>query len=462
MNGVNDGLLVLRNAIDTVIEPLTHVWPEIGQSIREVGRFCLNTANSVDEFIYAYPLFMAYIWMLGALIFYFRFEFKQRDYSEKHPLALSDQPLVSILVPCYNESENIRETIAVLAEQDYPHFEIIAINDGSKDNTLAILNELTEQYPMLRVVNLHTNQGKAMGLRTGALLANSEYLVCIDGDALLEPCAIGWMVRHFVNNPRVGAVTGNPRIRNRSTLLGRLQVGEFSAIIGMIKRAQRSYGRVFTVSGVIAAFRKSALHDVGYWSNDMVTEDIDISWKLQLAGWTIYFEPRALCWVLMPETLSGLWRQRVRWAQGGAEVLLRYFNALFNWSARGMWLLYLECLASTTWAYLILFYSIFVGFNRVFLGDMRGSLGYDWSPGWTTTLLSLTCMVQFALSLLIDSRYEIPSHSPARYYYWMIWYPIAYWLMNVATTITGSIKAVTKKRGQRAVWVTLDRGLRNK
>ncbi len=93
---------------------------------------------------------------------------------------------------------------------------------------------------------------------------------------------------------------------------------------------------------------------------------------------------------------------------------------------------------------------------------MRVSLGYDWSPGWTTTLLSLTCMVQFALSLLIDSRYEIPSHSPARYYYWMIWYPIAYWLMNVATTITGSIKAVTKKRGQRAVWVTLDRGLRNK
>ena len=101
----------------------------------------------------------------------------------------------------------------------------------------------------------------------------------------------------FVDNPNVGAVTGNPRIRNRSTLLGRIQVGEFSAIVGMIKRAQRSYGQVFTVSGVIAAFRKSALHDVGYWSNDMVTEDIDISWKLQLAGWSIYFEPNALCWV---------------------------------------------------------------------------------------------------------------------------------------------------------------------
>ncbi len=59
-------------------------------------------------------------------------------------------------------------------------------------------------------------------------------------------------------------------------------MGEFSSIIGLIKRTQRVYGRVFTVSGVIAAFRKQALADVGYWSPDMITEDIDISWKLQL------------------------------------------------------------------------------------------------------------------------------------------------------------------------------------
>ena len=82
---------------------------------------------------------------------------------------------------------------------------------------------------------------------------------------------------HLANGPRVGAVTGNPRIRNRSTLLGRLQVGEFSSIIGLIKRAQRIYGRIFTVSGVIAGFRISALHQVGYWNTDMVTEDIDVS-----------------------------------------------------------------------------------------------------------------------------------------------------------------------------------------
>ncbi len=414
---------------------------------------------AIEGFIYYYPLFMAYIWMFGAIIFYSRYEWHQQGNAEHLP-ELKDYPPVSILIPCYNEAENIRETIDVLLRQKYPDYEIIAINDGSKDNTLEILQDLAEQHPQLRVINLHTNQGKAMGLRTAALLANSEILICIDGDALLAPEAIAWMVRHFNDNPTVGAVTGNPRIRNRSTLLGRIQVGEFSAIVGMIKRAQRSYGKVFTVSGVIAAFRKSALHDVGYWSNDMVTEDIDISWKLQLAGWTIYFEPNALCWVLMPETLDGLWQQRARWAQGGTEVLLRYFPALFRWSSRGMWLLYGECLISIFWAFLILLHLLYV--PVALLNESTNQSLHDLSPSWTSMLLSLTCLIQFGVSLFIDSRYEASTGGVARYYYWMVWYPIVYWLINVGTTIVGSVRAIKKKRGLRAVWVTVDRGLRHK
>ncbi len=413
--------------------------------------------KSMEEFIYYYPLFMAYIWMFGAIIFCLRYEW----HKPKLALATPDNlPHVSILVPCYNEGENVRETIGILQKQHYPNFEIIAINDGSKDNTLKILHELAAHYDNLRVVNLATNQGKAMGLRTAALLAKSEILVCIDGDALLSPDAVGWMVRHFIENPNVGAVTGNPRIRNRSTLLGRIQVGEFSAIVGMIKRAQRSYGKVFTVSGVIAAFRKSALHNVGYWSNDMITEDIDISWKLQLAGWTIRFEPNALCWVLMPETLNGLWKQRVRWSQGGSEVLLRYFRDLFRWSSRGMWLLYGECLISVTWAFLILLHLLFIPLE--FLTSTANESLHDLSPSWTSMLLSVTCLLQFGVSLAIDSRYESQTGGIGRYYYWMVWYPIVYWLMNVGTTIVGTVRAIRKKRGQRAVWVTVDRGLREK
>ena len=74
------------------------------------------------------------------------------------------------------------------------------------------------------------------------------------------------MLEHFLTDPGVGAVTGNPRIRTRTSLLGRMQVGEFSSIVGLIKRTQQVYGRIFTVSGVITMFRKTALADVGYWA----------------------------------------------------------------------------------------------------------------------------------------------------------------------------------------------------
>ncbi len=448
----------MENLIDHAwVQQFIDWWLITQEHLQEVPWWQFN--EWLSRFVFYYPLLMAYVWMLGGMIYYVRWERNRGNVLSDLP-ALAEYPPVSILIPCYNEGENVRETIEYLLHQQYPNFEIIAINDGSKDNTLEILHELADQHPQIRVVNLASNQGKAVGLRTAALLANSEILIGIDGDALLAPNATAWIVRHFLEDPHVGAVTGNPRIRNRSTLLGKIQVGEFSAIVGMIKRAQRSYGHVFTISGVIAGFRKTALHDVGYWSPDMVTEDIDISWKLQLAGWAIRFEPNALCWVLMPETLNGLWKQRSRWAQGGVEVLLRYFRPLFSWRSRGMWPLYLECCISLAWAFLVVAMLAMVPFEW-FSNEPREALE-DLSPHWTSMLLCVTCLIQFAVSLTIDSSYERKSGGSAQHYYWMIWYPIIYWLINVGTTINGCIQALRKKRGQRAVWVTLDRGLRQK
>jgi biofilm PGA synthesis N-glycosyltransferase PgaC len=263
-------------------------------------------------------------------------------------------------------------------------------------------------------------------------------------------------MQHFLSGPRVAAVTGNPRIRTRSTLLGKIQVGEFSAIIGLIKRAQRVYGRVFTVSGVVAGFRKSALHRVGYWSNDMVTDDIDISWKLQLDHWDIRFEPNALCWILMPETLRGLWRQRLRWAQGGAEVLLRYSKRLGLWRSRRMWGVYVEYLTSVFWSYTMIL--ILTLWSLGWFIDLPEQVSIPTLiPSWGGVILGMTCLLQFAVSLIIDTRYE---KGITKTYYWMIWYPLIYWLINVLTTAFGLIKAVKKKRNTRAVWVSPDRGLR--
>jgi poly-beta-1,6-N-acetyl-D-glucosamine synthase len=233
-------------------------------------------------------------------------------------------------------------------------------------------------------------------------------------------------------------------------------VGEFSSIIGLIKRAQRVYGRIFTVSGVIAAFRKVALHDVGYWNTDMVTEDIDVSWRLQMRHWEIRYEPNALCWILMPETLRGLWKQRLRWAQGGSEVLLRYWTKLLHWRQRRMWMVAIEYLISLIWSYVMGVMVVLWLLGLVL--PLPPSLHVPTLlPQWNGVVLGIICMLQFLISLLIDRRYE---KRIGRNYYWMIWYPIAYWMLTTTTSIVALPKAVIKRRGTRAVWTSPDRGVR--
>ncbi|MBS0193261.1 MAG: poly-beta-1,6 N-acetyl-D-glucosamine synthase [Proteobacteria bacterium] len=414
----------------------------------------LNTLwLGLQGFVYYYPLFMSCLWMMGAALFYWRFE--RRDPPFDAPVPLPGTPGVSVLIPCYNEAAHAEETIGHALALDYPEFEVIAINDGSRDHTGAILDALAARHPRLRVLHLAQNQGKAMGLQAGALLAKHEILIGIDGDALLDPHCAHWMVRHFVEDPDVAAVTGNPRIRNRSTLLGRVQVGEFSSIVGMIKRAQRTFGRLFTVSGVITAFRKSAVHQVGYWSPDMLTEDIDITWKLQRDGWDVRFEPRALVWILMPETLRGLWKQRLRWATGGAQVLGRNLGVIAHPSQNHLWPLLVEMVLSLVWSYALLSMLAIWLLGLILPAGTVPLIGSPLIPQWSGVLLGTTCLLQFGFSRWLDGHYDT---GLGRNYYWMIWYPAVFWLINTAATAVGFPRALLRSEGKRARWVSPDRG----
>ncbi|MCQ9616446.1 poly-beta-1,6-N-acetyl-D-glucosamine synthase [Paenalcaligenes niemegkensis] len=407
-------------------------------------------------FIFFYPLFMGCIWISGGLYFWFQWE-RQWSWRPAKPPALPGNPLVSILIPCYNEAAHCTETIAAALGQIHSNIEVIAINDGSSDLTRLILDDLSQADPRLRIVHLAANQGKAMALTMGAMAARSPYLVCIDGDALLDPDAVNYLVAPMIHHPQVGAITGNPRIRTRSTLIGRIQVGEFSSIIGLIKRTQRVFGRLFTVSGVICAFRREALEECGYWSLNMATEDIDITWKLQLRGWNIFYEPRALCWVLMPETLNGLWKQRQRWAQGGAETFLKYLPKVGALKHHKLWGLLTDYYLSVLWSFSLAITSLFwllESSSRLSFSETTASL----PPAFTGLLLGCVCLFQFLTSLLIDRRYE-PSISRALY--WIIWYPFVFWLINCLTCLRSFPIAMLRSRG-RARWVSPDRGIEEK
>ncbi|MEW9672609.1 poly-beta-1,6-N-acetyl-D-glucosamine synthase [Ammoniphilus sp. 3BR4] len=396
-----------------------------------------------------YPLIMSIVWMVGGILFYFRIE---RN-ATRDPVFLIEEPLVSILIPCYNEEETIEETIQNLQLLKYPHFEIIAINDGSKDNTSAVLKRLSRKTSNLRVIDLKENAGKANALYLGFIASKGEILMGLDADAYLDPYALHYMIPHFTtpkNGERVGAVTGNPRVRNRSSLIAKIQLCEFSSIIGLIKRSQRILGKVMTVSGVVVAFRKRALMDCGLWDRDLITEDIGVTWKLQKKFWDVRYEPRAICWMLVPETIKGIWKQRVRWAQGGIEVILRHRDVLFHWKYRRLVPIYLEQVCSIVWS---------ISWIIVFIIAMwHKTMGYsDYQPiQWEGAYISIFCILQFIIAMRIDQTYD---EKLSRYYLWVIWYPIFYWYINAFAILRALPKAIFRKRNTFAVWESPDRGI---
>jgi biofilm PGA synthesis N-glycosyltransferase PgaC len=120
-----------------------------------------------------------------------------------------------------------------------------------------------------------------------------------------------------------------------------------------------------------------------------------------------------------------------------------------------MWPVYLELVVSTIWAYVI--GAIFLLWLLGMFVSLPSYLHVSsFVPGWNGVLLAMTCLLQFSVSLFIDSRYEPKIR---RYYFWMIWYPMLFWMLSAATTIVGLPAALLKDRNKRATWVSPDRGI---
>jgi biofilm PGA synthesis N-glycosyltransferase PgaC len=425
----------------------------------------MKVIGIMGYFVLLYPICMVVIWMVGGLLFRVRWENRRQP-------VFKEYPPVTILVPAHNEEKVIRETVEGLRGLAYPSYEVIVVDDGSSDGTPVILDELVrENGDWLRVVHVRPNKGKARALNEAIPSAKGDFILVVDADCLLDNNALRFLIHHLVSSPNVGAVTGNPRVRNRTTLLGKIQVGEYSYIIGLIKRAQRIYGKILTVSGAITAFRKSALFDVGLFDPDTVTEDIDITWKLHRKSWEVRYEPRALCWVLVPETVKGLWRQRVRWAQGGVEALKKHARVLIEVRHRRLWPIYMEYLFSTVWAHAFIFIFLLLSLSHgvglvhtlllapgpaAALALVTDSLVPDWAE--SRAVLAMLCLGQFLVSLVVDFRYERPT-AIMKIYFWIVWYPAAYWLISSLSCIAGVYKVITRRSKICAAWQSPDRGI---
>ena len=233
-----------------------------------------------------YPVLSSIMWTTTSATYYWR-----RERGKKGEARPGDapQPSVSVLVPCYCEEALIGETLRSCLALDYPDFEVVVVDDGSTDGSLGEILPFVKRGEV-KLLAKARNEGKAMAINDAVPCLRGEIVFILDADSSPEPSLLRHVIPHF-SSPRVAAVTGNPRVVEKVTFLQKLQAIEFTSIVSIQRRAQRVWGRVLTVSGVVAVFRKSAILDVGLFSPDMATEDIDITWKLQERYYDVRYEP---------------------------------------------------------------------------------------------------------------------------------------------------------------------------
>jgi len=237
-------------------------------------------------------------------------------------------PLVSILVPAFNESVCIASSIRSIAALDYPTKEILVIDDGSTDDTYwqAIEEAKRTRGVEVRVLS-QTNGGKASALNRGIREARGSFVMCVDGDSNLAPQSLREGMRHFVD-PTVVAVAGNVKVVNRRNLLTWLQALEYVEGLNLVRSAQAFFRTVNIIPGPLGIFRREAILEVGGYSSATFAEDCDLTLSLLSRGWKIKYEPRAIAFTEAPEELFPLLKQRYRWTRGILQALRKHRRML--------------------------------------------------------------------------------------------------------------------------------------
>lgn len=264
---------------------------------------------------------------------------KRKEVANMHGIVWPEagKPLVSVIIPAYNEEINSVRTMNSLLGQDYPNLEIIFIDDGSKDNTY---ETVVEAFKYNSFVQVYTKQngGKASALNDGIEKANSEFVVCIDADTQLKQDAITKLMEKFfvsnapgkANGLQVAAVAGNVKVGNEVNMITRWQSIEYITSQNFDRRAFDLLNCITVVPGAIGAFRKEAVIKAGGFTTDTLAEDCDLTMRLHRNGYSVRNCTEAISYTEAPETMRQFMKQRFRWSFGVMQCFWKHRDALFN------------------------------------------------------------------------------------------------------------------------------------
>jgi cellulose synthase/poly-beta-1,6-N-acetylglucosamine synthase-like glycosyltransferase len=263
-----------------------------------------------------------------------------------------DVPALSIMIPAHNEELVIERTLKTLMASDYPlsKLEIIVLNDGSTDQTQAILDRLAKEHSCIRAVHIpkaEGGKGKAAVLNRGLKLVKHDLIAIYDADNQPQPSSLRYLVSQFKLTPELGAALGKFRTLNRRrNWLTRFINIEGLSFQWIVQAGRWKLLKVATLPGTNFIIRKKVLDEVGGWDEEALTEDAELSLRILEAGYRIKFVPYAVTWEQEPENLSTWFRQRVRWARGNFYLMRKFMTGIRTAKnkALGLEVFYFLCL----------------------------------------------------------------------------------------------------------------------
>jgi cellulose synthase/poly-beta-1,6-N-acetylglucosamine synthase-like glycosyltransferase len=264
-------------------------------------------------------------------------ELKQKGYISEF------KPLLSVIIPAWNEEIGIIRTIQSVLDNDYRNVEILVVNDGSTDKSRMIVDTFIDEYKILRHQKRAPhwlrqfyipNGGKGAALNYGIRRSRGEIVLTIDADSALAPDALSKLVEYF-RDPNVAAVVGQVRVANGGgRVIGMMQQLEY--LFGFyFKRAHCVMGAEYIYGGACAAFRRSKTFDYfGAFDEKNKTEDIEMSMRTKFHGLKSLYAEDVICYTEGAPTYWGLINQRLRWKKGRFDTFLAYRRMFFSLDRR--------------------------------------------------------------------------------------------------------------------------------
>src|SRR5712692_6315093 len=234
--------------------------------------------------------------------------------------------LVTVVVAAFNEERTIRVAVETLLESEYPHLEVIVVDDGSQDGTADRIRDLHEQG-RIRLIR-QRNAGKAGALNTGIAAATGEVVLYTDADSLFLRDTVAKMVRWFAD-PTIDAVCGNDTPLRARTGLQKLLAITTHIGTGYVRRALSIVGCLPIISGNLGAVRRRVLEEIGGF-RPLWGEDLEITWRLHERRKRIVFDPEPAVLADCPATFAALWKQRVRWMRSYLKVARLHRRLFFR------------------------------------------------------------------------------------------------------------------------------------